>query len=204
LQEPKAPERVPLTIGEKEKKLLKDLEIEIDEPNFLFKDQALRILQKEFIRNITKNVSDPTKQIDFAKIANTINSYGTTGDILFGGSANKKALIQTLKDADMLVNTGTVQEFDNLVTQSVDAEGLIDALRRRTAATEEISNMEKLNVFSKIQKGTIDPEEITSALFKPANSEEIGRVKDMLGAESDLYINNFQLSAMRKLLDKCS
>jgi hypothetical protein len=38
------------------------------------------------------------------------------------------------------------------------------------------------------------------ALFKPANSEEIGRVKDMLGAESDLY-KQFQLSAMRKLLD---
>jgi hypothetical protein len=196
----KAPERVPLTIGEEGKKLLKDLEIEIDEPNFLFKDQALKILQKEFIRNITKNVSDPTKQIDFARIANTIDSYGTTGDILFGGSTNKKALIQTLKDADMLVNTGTVQEFDNLVTQSVDAEGLIDSLRRKTAATEEVSNMEKLNVFSKIQKGTIDPEEITSTLFKPANSEEIGRVKDMLGAESDLY-KQFQLSAMRKLLN---
>jgi hypothetical protein len=196
----KSPERVPLEIGKEGRRLLKDLDIKIDEPDFLFKDQAIKTLQKEFIRNITKNIADPEKAIDYNKIANAIDSYGTTGDILFGGTAKKRDLIQTLKDADRLVNTGSVKEFEDLVIRSTDAENLTDILRRKVEATEEISNMEKLNVFSKIQKGTIDPEEITSALFKPANSEEIGRVKDILGPESDLY-KQFQLSSMRKLLD---
>jgi hypothetical protein len=196
----KAPERLPLEIGKEGRKLLKDLDLKIDDPNFVLKDQATRTLQKEFIRNITKNVADPTKPINFTKIANSIESYGTTGDVLFGGAAKKKALIQTLKDADLLANTGTVKEFEDLVTKSVDAEDLVASLKNKVSATEEISNIEKLDVFTKIQRGTIDPEEITSAIFKPANSDEVARVKNLLGEDSDLY-KQFQLSAMRKILD---
>lgn len=196
----KAPERLPLEIGKEGRKLLKDLDLKIDDPNFILKDQAIRTLQKEFIRDITQTVADPTKPINFTKIANSIESYGTTGDVLFGGAAKKKALIQTLKDADLLANTGTVKEFEDLVTKSVDAEDLVASLKNKVSATEEISNIEKLDVFTKIQKGTIDPEEITAAIFKPANSDEVARVKNLLGEDSDLY-KQFQLSAMRKILD---
>ena len=196
----RAPERVSLEIGKEGQKLLKELDIKIDEPDFVLKEQARNTLQKEFIRNIVNNVSDPTKPINFTKIANSIESYGTTADVLFGGAGKKKQILQTLRDADMLVNTGSVKQFDDLLTESVDAEGLASALRNRVISSEAISDIEKLDVFRKIQRGVIDPEEITSAVFKPANADEIARVKELVGENSDIY-KQFQLSAMRKILD---
>ena len=196
----RAPERVPLMIGREERRLLKDLDLSIDDPDFILKEQARNTLQKEFIRNIVNNVSDATKPINFTKIANSIDSYGTTADVLFGGAGKKKQILQTLRDADMLLDTGSVKQFDDLLTKSVDAEDLAESLRNRVVSSEAISDIRKLDVFKKIENGTIDPEEITSAIFKPANADEISRVKQLVGENSETY-KQFQLSAMRKILD---
>lgn len=181
--------------------LLKDLDLKIDEPDFMFKEQAIKTLQKEFIRKIVKSTSTAKDPINFTKIANQIDSYGTTGDILFGSSVQKKALIQTLKEVDTLSNVGSLKEFDDLLTKSIDSEDLISTLRNKISASEELADVTNLDIFTKIQRGTIDPEEITQAIFKPANSEQISQIKQIMGGEESEAFKQFQLSAMRKILD---
>jgi len=195
------PKRVPLGFDVNEAKLLKNLDIAVDEPSFMFRDEAKRTLQKEFLRRIVKLTSTPKDPINYTKIANKIDSYGTTGDILFGGSAKKQQLIRALKDVDNLSGIETTKQFDNLITEAAGSDEIINALRNKVASTEDIASIENIAVFNKIKNGTIDPQEIVSYIFKPANSEEIAKVKNLLGGENSETFKLFQQSAMRKILD---
>jgi len=138
--------------------------------------------------------------MNYNKLANAIDGYGTTADELFGGSAAKNEFLKTLRDTEELVNVGSLDEFNNLITSKSSAQGIQDALKERIKAQADLDDIQKLDVFKRIQRGTIDPEEIVSKIFKPAGSEEIGRVKTLLGENSDEFLQ-FQQAAMRKILD---
>ena len=195
------PKRVPLGFDANEVSLLKNLDIKVDEPSFMFRDQATKTLQKEFIRRIVKLTSAPSDKINYTKIANKIDSYGTTGDILFGSSAKKQQLVRALKEVDNLSGTETAKQFDDLITEAAGSDEILNALRNKVVTTEDIASVKNIGVFKKIQNGTIDAEEIVESIFKPANSEEIIKVKNLLGGENTEAFKMFQQSAMRKILD---
>ena len=158
------------------------------------------MLQREFIRNLVKNINR-TGNMNYNKLANAIDGHGTTADELFGGSAAKNEFLKTLRDTEELVNVGSLDEFNNLITSKSSARGIQDALKERIMAQADLQDIQKLDVFKRIQRGTIDPEEIVAKIFKPASSEEIVKVRELLGGpESDAF-KQFQETAMRKILE---
>jgi len=193
-----APDRLPF-LKEGAEDILAKADIKIDETVFQSKEQVRNMLQREFIRNIVKNINK-TGNMNYTKLANTIDSYGTTADELFGGSGAKKDFLTTLRETDNLLNVGTLDEFEKIITEKNSAKGIADALKDKIIAQTNLQDIEKLEVFKRIQQGTVDPEEIVAKIFKPAGSEDIARVKQLLGPES-VEFKQFQQSAMRGILD---
>jgi len=192
------PSRVPF-LKEGGEDILAKADIELNQTVFENKEQVRNMLQREFVRNLVKNVNR-TGNMNYNKLANAIDGYGTTADELFGGSTAKNEFLKTLRDTEELVNVGSLDEFNNLITSKSSAQGIEDALKERIKAQTDLNDIQKLDVFKRIQRGTIDPEEIVSKIFKPAGSEEIGRVKTLLGENSEEFLQ-FQQAAMRKILD---
>jgi hypothetical protein len=193
------PSRVPF-LKEGGEDILAKADIKLNQTVFENKEQVRNMLQREFIRNLVKNINR-TGNMNYNKLANAIDGYGTTADELFGGSASKNEFLKTLRDTEELVNVGSLDEFNNLITSKSSAQGIQDALKERIIAQADLQDIQKLDVFRRIQRGTIDPEEIVAKIFKPASSEEIVKVKELLGgADSDAF-KQFQETAMRKILE---
>jgi len=193
------PSRVPF-LKEGGEDILAKADIKLNQTVFENKEQVRNMLQREFIRNLVKNINR-TGNMNYNKLANAIDGYGTTADELFGGSASKNEFLKTLRDTEELVNVGSLDEFNNLITSKSSAQGIQDALKERIIAQADLQEIQKLDVFRRIQRGTIDPEEIVAKIFKPASSEEIVKVKELLGgADSDAF-KQFQETAMRKILE---
>jgi len=87
---------------------------------------------------------------------------------------------------------------DTLFGPNVD--NVIEDLTAKVTAQAELDEIAKLDVFKRIQNGTIDSENIVNTLFKSGNSEEIAAVKQLLGPES-VEFKEFQTAAMRKILN---
>lgn len=195
----KAPTRSALEFSETQKDILAAAEIDVKDPVFKNKEQVQGVLQKEFLRDIVTRVQKGSDIVNYKQIANTIEGYGTTGDILFG-STGKKELIKSLREADQFVNVGTVDELDALLARTSNVDNVIEDLTAKVTAQSELDEIAKINIFNKIQNGTIDSENIVKTLFKSGNSEEIATVKQLLGPESAEF-KEFQTAAMRKILN---
>ena len=191
------PRRVPF-LKKGGEDILAKADIKLNQTVFENKEQVRNMLQREFIRNLVKNINR-TGNMNYNKLANAIDGYGTTADELFGGSAAKNEFLKTLRDTEELVNVGSLDEFNNLITSKSSAQGIQDALKERIMAQADLQDIQKLDVFKRIQRGTIDPEEIVAKIFKPASSEEIIKVRELLGPESAEF-KQFQETAMRKIL----
>ena len=195
----KAPTRSALEFSDTQRNILADAEIDVTSPVFKNKEQVQGVLQKEFLRDIVTRVQKGSDIVNYKQIANTIEGYGTTGDILFG-STGKRELIKSLREADQFANVGTVDELDALLARTSNVDNVIEDLTAKTSAQSELDEIAKLNIFNKIQNGTIDSENIVKTLFKSGNSEEIATVKQLLGPES-VEFKEFQTAAMRKILN---
>jgi len=195
----KAPTRSALEFSDTQRNILADAEIDVTSPVFKNKEQVQGVLQKEFLRDIVTRVQKGSDIVNYKQIANTIEGYGTTGDILFG-STGKRELIKSLREADQFVNVSTVDELDALLARTSNVDNVIEDLTAKTSAQSELDEIAKLNIFNKIQNGTIDSENIVKTLFKSGNSEEIATVKQLLGPES-VEFKEFQTAAMRKILN---
>ena len=195
----KAPTRSALEFSDTQRNILADAEIDVTSPVFKNKEQVQGVLQKEFLRDIVTRVQKGSDIVNYKQIANTIEGYGTTGDILFG-STGKRELIKSLREADQFANVGTVDELDALLARTSNVDNVIEDLTAKTSAQSELDEIAKLNIFNKIQNGTIDSENIVKTLFKSGNSEEIATVKQLLGPESAEF-KEFQTAAMRKILN---
>mgnify|MGYP003132963891 FL=1 len=192
------PSRVPF-LKEGGEDILAKADIKLNQTVFENKEQVRNMLQREFIRNLVKNINR-TGNMNYNKLANAIDGYGTTADELFGGSAAKNEFLKTLRDTEELVNVGSLDEFNNLITSKSSAQGIQDALKERIIAQADLQDIQKLDVFRRIQRGTIDSEEIVAKIFKPASSEEIVKVKELLGGPESEAFKQFQETAMRKIL----
>ena len=195
----KAPTRSALEFSDTQREILEDAEIDVKDPVFKNKEQVKGILQKEFLRDIVTRVQKGSDIVNYKQIANTIEGYGTTADTLFGPTG-KRELLKSLREADQFVNVGTVDELDDLLARTANVDNVIEDLTAKVAAQSELDEIAKLNVFKRIQNGTIDPENIVNTLFKSGNSEEIATVKQLLGPES-VEFKEFQTAAMRKILN---
>jgi len=195
----KAPSRSALEFSDTQREILADAEIDVTSPVFKNKEQVKGVLQKEFLRDIVTRVQKGSDIVNYKQIANTIEGYGTTADTLFG-STGKRELIKSLREADQFVNVGTVDELDALLARTSNVDNVIEDLTAKTSAQSELDEIAKLNIFNKIQNGTIDSENIVKTLFKSGNSEEIATVKQLLGPESAEF-KEFQTAAMRKILN---
>jgi hypothetical protein len=195
----KAPTRSALEFSDTQRKILADAEIDVKDPVFQNKGQVQGVLQKEFLRDIVTRIQRGSDIVNYKQIANTIEGYGTTADTLFG-STGKRELIKSLREADQFVNVGTVDELDALLARTSNVDNVIEDLTAKTNAQSELDEIAKLNIFKKIQNGTIDSENIVNTLFKSGNSEEIAAVKQLLGPESAEF-KEFQTAAMRKILN---
>lgn len=195
----KAPTRSALEFSDAQRKILADAEIDVKDPVFKNKEQVKGILQKEFLRDIVTRVQKGSDIVNYKQIANTIEGYGTTADTLFGPTG-KKELLKSLREADQFVNVGTVDELDDLLAKTANVDNVIEDLTAKVAAQSELDEIAKLDVFKRIQNGTIDSENIVNTLFKSGNSEEIVTVKQLLGPES-VEFKEFQTAAMRKILN---
>jgi hypothetical protein len=188
----------PIT-GRTEREILAEADIKVDSPVFQNTEQVKGVLQKEFLRDIVTRVQRGSDIVNYKKIANTIEGYGTTADTLFG-STGKRELIKSLREADQFVNVGTVDELDALLARTSNVDNVIEDLTAKTNAQSELDEIAKIEIFKKIQNGTIDSENIVNTLFKSGNSEDIAAVKQLLGPES-VEFKEFQISAMRKILN---
>jgi hypothetical protein len=195
----KAPTRSALEFSDTQRKILADAEIDVKDPVFQNKEQVKGILQKEFLRDIVTRVQKGSDIVNYKQIANTIEGYGTTADTLFGPTG-KRELVKSLREADQFVNVGTVDELDDLLSRTANVDNVIEDLTAKVAAQSELDEIAKLDVFKRIQNGTIDSENIVNTLFKSGNSEEIATVKQLLGPES-VEFKEFQTAAMRKILN---
>ena len=187
-------------LDEGDLKTLKDANIELTQPVFNNTADVQNMLQREFIRDLVKKQNQLKGPMNYTKLANSIDSYGTTADILFGGQTAKKEFIKTLKETDQLLDVGTRKELDDLITKTSSAKDLQDALKSKITRQTEIGEIEKLEVFKRIQRETVDPEEIVTKVFKSANAEDIAKVKELLGPES-VEFKQFQEASMRKILE---
>jgi hypothetical protein len=196
----KAPTRSALEFSDTQRKILADAEIDVKDPVFKNKEQVKGVLQKEFLRDIVTKIQKGSDIVDYKKIANTIEGYGTTADTLFGPTG-KRELVKSLREADQIVNVGTVDELDDLLARTANVDNVIEDLTAKVAAQSELDEIAKLDVFNRIKNGTIDSENIVNTLFKSGNSEEIAAVKQLLGPES-VEFKEFQTAAMRKILNQ--
>lgn len=188
-------ERVPLALREKERKVLAELDIAVDEPIFANADNTLDILQKEFFRNIVKNI-DPDAPVNYANLAKQIRDLGTTTDVLFPNGL-KQQLIKQLLDADTLVNTGSVKELEQVLKTVRSGDDIVDSLRNKIAADAEVDQLKKSEIFRRLDQ--LDTEEIVSTLFKKGNVDEIRLVKETLGPDSEKF-QQFQVGALNKII----
>jgi len=195
----KAPLRKDLAFDEKTRKILKDADINVDELTFKNADEVKGVLQREFIREIVNKTQRTGAVTNYRQIANAIEGYGTTGDILFG-STKKSELIKSLREADNLINVQDASELRRILNNTSNVDHVIDDLNAKIAAQQELTDIGKLELFRKIQSGNIDSENIVNTLFKPGNSEDIVKVRELLGPESVEY-KEFQNAAMRKMLN---
>ena len=195
----KAPTRSALEFSDTQRKILADAEIDVKDPVFKNKEQVQGILQKEFLRDIVTRVQKGSDIVNYKQIANTIEGYGTTADTLFGPTG-KRELVKSLREADQFVNVGTVDELDDLLSRTSNVDNVIEDLTAKVTAQAELDEIAKIDVFSRIQNGTIDSENIVNTLFKSGNSEDIAAVKQLLGPES-VEFKEFQTAAMRKILN---
>ena len=190
--------RDPIT-GKTEREILAEADIKVDSPVFQNTEQVKGVLQKEFLRDIVTSVQKGSDIVNYKQIANTIEGYGTTVDTLFG-STGKRELIKSLREADQFVNVGTVDDLDALLAKTSNVDNVIEDLTAKTNAQSELDEIAKIEIFKKIQNGTIDSENIVNTLFKSGNSEDIAAVKQLLGPDSPEF-KEFQISAMRKILN---
>ena len=195
----KAPTRSALEFSDTQRNILADAEIDVKDPVFKNKEQVQGILQKEFLRDIVTRVQKGSDIVNYKQIANTIEGYGTTADTLFGPTG-KRELVKSLREADQFVNVGTVDELDDLLSRTSNVDNVIEDLTAKVTAQADLDEIAKLDVFKRIQNGTIDSENIVNTLFKSGNSEEIAAVKQLLGPES-VEFKEFQTAAMRKILN---
>jgi hypothetical protein len=195
----KAPTRSALEFSDKQREILAEAEIDVKDPVFKNKEQVQGILQKEFLRDIVTRIQKGSDIVNYKQIANTIEGYGTTADTLFGPTG-KRELVKSLREADQFVNVGTVDELDDLLARTANVDNVIEDLTAKVAAQSELDEIAKLDVFKRIQNGTIDSENIVNTLFKSGNSEDIAAVKQLLGPES-VEFKEFQTAAMRKILN---
>jgi len=195
----KAPTRSALEFSDTQRKILADAEIDVKDPVFKNKEQVKGVLQKEFLRDIVTRIQKGSDIVNYKQIANTIEGYGTTADTLFGPTG-KRELVKSLREADQFVNVGTVDELDDLLARTANVDNVIEDLTAKVAAQSELDEIAKLDVFKRIQNGTIDSENIVNTLFKSGNSEDIAAVKQLLGPES-VEFKEFQTAAMRKILN---
>jgi len=195
----KAPTRSALEFSDTQRNILADAEIDVKDPVFQNKEQVQGILQKEFLRDIVTRVQKGSDIVNYKQIANTIEGYGTTADTLFGPTG-KRELVKSLREADQFVNVGTVDELDDLLARTSNVDNVIEDLTAKVTAQAELDEIAKLDIFKRIQNGTIDSENIVNTLFKSGNSEDIAAVKQLLGPES-VEFKEFQTAAMRKILN---
>ena len=193
----KPPLNIPLRFNENQKKILADANIDIKSPTFTNKNDIKEVLQKEFIRTIVKQVKD-TGKTNYRAIANKIDSYGTTGDALFG-STQKNQLVKALRETDNLSKATSLEDFNRLLTESGNVDDVVANLQNKLRSQLEVEDFAKINIFKQIQNGSIDTENIVTSLFKRGNADEIIKVKELLGPESIEY-KQFQDTAMRKIL----
>jgi F0F1-type ATP synthase gamma subunit len=196
----KAPTRSALEFSDKQREILAEAEIDVKDPVFKNKEQVKGVLQKEFLRDIVTRIQKGSDIVNYKQIANTIEGYGTTADTLFGPTG-KRELVKSLREADQIVNVGTVDELDDLLARTANVDNVIEDLTAKVAAQSELDEIAKLDVFNRIKNGTIDSENIVNTLFKSGNSEDIAAVKQLLGPES-VEFKEFQTAAMRKILNQ--
>ena len=195
----KGPIRESLDFTEQERKILKDADIKVNELTFQNADEVQGILQREFIRHIVKTTQKNGNVTNYRQIANAIEGYGTTGDVLFG-STKKSELLKSLRQADDLVNTQDALEIRKILNNTSNVDHVIDDLNTKIAAQEQLTEIGKLEIYNKIKNGSIDSENIVNTLFKAGNSEDIIKIKELLGPES-VEFKEFQVAAMRKILN---
>ena len=194
----KAPTRSTLELDDKASDILANADIDIKNPAFQNSEKVRGVLQREFVREIVQKTQRSGVQTNYRQIANAIEGYGTTGDVLFG-STKKNELIRALRQADDLVAVGNNLELERLLTGTKNVDNIIEDLQAKVNAGTELDELGKIEVFKKIQNGNIDSENIVNTLFKAGNSEDIVKVKQILGPDS-VEFKQFQQSAMRKLL----
>ena len=194
----KAPTRSTLELDERATNILADANINIKNPAFQNSEEVQGILQREFIREIVQKTQKSGAPTNYRQIANAIEGYGTTGDVLFGPT-KKNALIRSLREADDLLDVGNKTELERLITGTKNVDNIIEDLQAKVNAGTELDELGKIEVFKKIQNGNIDSENIVNTLFKAGNSEDIVKVKQILGSDS-VEFKQFQQSAMRKML----
>ncbi len=151
---------VPLRFNVDQKKILADADIDIKNPTFTNKNDIKEVLQKEFIRTITKQIQD-TGKTNYRAIANKIDSYGTTGDALFG-STQKNQLVKALRETDNLSKATSLEDFNRLLTESGNVDDVVLNLQNKLRSQLEVDDFTKINIFKQIQNGTIDTENIVS------------------------------------------
>tara|TARA_R110001632_G_scaffold3039_2_gene13501 strand:+ start:211 stop:3975 length:3765 start_codon:yes stop_codon:yes gene_type:complete len=195
----KAPLRKDLAFDKETRKILKDADIDVKDLTFQNSEEVRGVLQREFIREIVNKTQRTGAVTNYRQIANAIEGYGTTGDILFG-AGKKSELIKTLREADNIINIQDLTEVNRLLNGTSNVDHVIKDLSAKIAAQEQLTEIGKIEVFKKIQSGNIDSENIVNALFKPGNSEDIVKVRNLLGPESVEY-KEFQNAAMRKMLN---
>ena len=195
----KAPTRSTLELDDKASEILANADIDIKNPAFQNSEEVRGVLQREFVREIVQKTQRSGAQTNYRQIANAIEGYGTTGDVLFG-STKKNELIRALRQADDLVAVGNNIELERLLTGTKNVDNIIEDLQAKVNAGTELDELGKIEVFKKIQNGNIDSENIVNTLFKAGNSEDIVKVKQILGPDS-VEFKQFQQSAMRKLLN---
>jgi len=194
----KAPVRESLGFTNQERKILKDADIKVNELTFQNADEVQGILQREFIRHIVKTTQKNGNVTNYRQIANVIEGYGTTGDVLFG-STKKSELLKSLRQADDLINIEDISEIKGILNNTSNVDHFIDDLNAKFTAQAKIAEISKLEIFNKIKNGSMDSENIVNAIFKAGNSEDIIKVKELLGPES-IEFKEFQVAAMRKML----
>lgn len=195
----KAPVRSTLEINKTTRNILKDADIDVKNPAFQNSEEVRGVLQREFIREIVESTKRSSKgKINYRLIANAIEGYGTTPKVLFGPTKNNE-LLKALRQADDLIDVGTSKELDELLTGTTNVDNVIEDLQTKISVNSQLDELGKIEVFKKIQSGNIDSENIVNTLFKAGNSEDIVRVRQLLGPDS-VEFKEFQQSAMRKIL----
>ena len=194
----KAPVRSTLELDERARGILAEADIDIKNPAFQNSEEVRGVLQREFLRGIVNKTQRSGAPTNYRQIANAIEGYGTTPTELFGAT-KRNELIRTLRQADDLMDVGTSADLNKLLTKTNNVDQVINDLAAKIAAQEQLTELGTIEVFKKIQNGNIDAENIVNSLFKAGNSEDIVKVKQLLGPDSTEF-KQFQQSAMRKIL----